>query len=192
MNTDALRNIVSKVAPVDDALWEVSKQVLQYRELKKKEYFVRQGETCRYVGFIHTGYTRLFYNVDGVDITKDFNMEYSFCGSYASFIKGTPARFNVIAMEPMQLQTITRTNLLQLADAYMAWQKFLRVAMENMFISKENREAMFLLSTPEQRYAGLLQEHPDWINRVPLRYLASYLNITPETLSRIRARMART
>lgn len=186
MDTNKLRCVIATVSDIDDEAWEAAEAVFKTKQLKKKEYFLRQGEVCRYIGFIHSGYTRLFFNLNDTDITKDFNMENSFCGSYASFISGAPSHFNVVAMEPLQLQVITKENLLMLTDKYMSWQKFLRVAMQNMFISKENREILFLTSSPEERYANLLQNHHDWVRRVPLKYLASYLGITPETLSRIR------
>jgi CRP/FNR family transcriptional regulator, anaerobic regulatory protein len=189
MGINSLKALVSKVCTIDEEAWSASEKFFKPRSLGKGEFFLQQNEVCRYVGFIEKGYVRLFYNVRDEEVTKDFNMELSFCGSYASFMLQEPSRFNVIAMEPVQLQVITRDNLLTLTDEYPAWQKFLRIAMQNMFIKKEMREALFLLSSPEERYADLMVNSPEWINRVPLKYLASYLGMTAETLSRVRKKM---
>ena len=183
-----LGKIVSQVVDMDQEAWQASLPYFKDIELRKKEFFVRQGEICRYVGFINKGYTRLFYNLKDEQVTNDFNVEGCFCGSYASFIAETPSHFNVIAMEPLQITVISRSHLLELTDRYTSWQKFLRIAMEEVFKAKENREAMIFSSTNEERYANLVKYNPDWISRIPLKYLASYLGMASETISRIRAK----
>jgi CRP-like cAMP-binding protein len=90
-------------------------------------------------------------------------------------------------MEDVKLYTIGREDLFRLFDKYPTLQKLGRLSMEYMFIRKETREASFLLDTAEQRYEELMRQYPGITQRVPLKYLASYLGITAETLSRIRA-----
>lgn len=174
-----------RVALGADAWTEVS-QIVRYKELKRKELFLREGEICRHIGFINSGYMRLFYLKDGEEITKDFNFEHSFCGSYASFSMQQPSRFHIVAMEPVQLSLMGREDLYRLFEKYPAMQKMGRLSMEYMFIRKELREASFLLDGAEQRYRDLLQQYPGIEQRVPLKYLASYLGLTAETVSRIR------
>lgn len=187
MGMEFLKQVVADAAGMDEATWEASVPYFSSMQLKKKEHFLRQGKICRHIGFITSGYVRLYYQLDDTDKTKDFNTEGTFCGSYASFIAEVPAHFNVIAMEDVELFVINKADLMTLTDKYMAWQKFLRIAMQSMFIAKENREAAFLTLTPEQRYNDLVESKPAWINRIPLKYLASYLGLTAETISRIRA-----
>jgi CRP-like cAMP-binding protein len=92
-----------------------------------------------------------------------------------------------VAMEKVKLYTIGRDDLYHLIDKYRSLQKLGRLSMEYMFIRKEMREASFLLDSADQRYNDLLLQYPGIQQRVPLKYLASYLGITAETLSRIRA-----
>ncbi|WP_276373252.1 Crp/Fnr family transcriptional regulator [Chryseolinea sp. H1M3-3] len=183
---EELRDFFEKQVPLEDEAWEDLQKIISLKDLKKKQHFLRQGEICRQLGFIVCGYVRLYYLKDGEEITKDFNFENSFCGSYASFSLGQPSRFNVIAMEKVKLYAIGRDELFRLFDKYSSLQKLGRLSMEHMFIRKEMRESSFLLDSAEQRYKDLLSQYPQIQQRVPLKYLASYLGMTAETLSRIR------
>lgn len=185
MGEEFKRFIDSRVT-LDPGAWEELREALSYKELPRGSHFQNQGETCKQIGFIIQGYVRLYFILDGEEITKDFNFENSFTGSYASFSLQQPARFNVIAMEPVKLYCFGRDSLYRLFDKYPSMQKLGRLNMEHMFISKELRESSFLLDTAEQRYRNLLEQKPQIEQRVPLKYIASYLGITPETLSRIR------
>jgi CRP-like cAMP-binding protein len=183
---EELKNYLQKILPHEEVAWQAMQSTLRPKQLTRHEHFLQQGEVCRHLGFIAQGYVRLYYLVDDQEITKDFNFENEFCGSYASFIAQRPALFNVIAMEPVRLYTISRDSLLMLYERFPCWQKLGRLSMERMFIRKELREASFLLNSPEERYEKLVKESPRWVQRVPLKYLASYLGMSPETLSRIR------
>jgi CRP-like cAMP-binding protein len=183
---DELRAYFQKQVPMEDAVWQELQKVITHKALKKKEHFLREGEVCRQLGFITKGYVRLYFLTDGEEVTKDFNFENSFCGSYASFRLQQPSRFNIVAMEDLSLYALGHDDLFRLYDEYPIVQKLGRLAMENMFIRKEMREASFLLDSAEQRYNDLLLQHPGITQRIPLKYLASYLGITAETLSRLR------
>lgn len=183
---ESFKAIFQQQVNLEDEAWSEIEKILVVKELKRKDHFLRQGEVCRHLGFILKGYVRLYYQLDGEEVTKDFNFENSFCGSYASFSLQQPSRFNVMAMETVHLLRISREDLYRLYDTYPQMQKLGRIRMEDMFIRKEMREASFLLDTAEERYQEMLRQYPKIEQRVPLKYLASYLGITAETLSRIR------
>lgn len=182
-----LRSFIEQRVRLEEGAWESFEKALSLRRLKKKELFLREGQICRQLGFITKGYVRLFYMLNGEEVTKDFNFENFFCGSYASFSLQQPSRFNVVAMENVELYTVGRDDLFKLFDDYASLQKLGRLLMEVMFIRKELREASFLLDSAEQRYAELLAQNDQILQRVPLKYLASYLGMSAETLSRIRS-----
>jgi CRP-like cAMP-binding protein len=186
---EELRIVAEKLVDIKDKEWEALRIMLKPKTLKKNEYYLRQGEVCRQMGFIVQGYVRLFFLSGDAEITKDFSFENSFCGSYASFISGAPSRFNVKAMEDVTLYLLTRENLEVLTDIYPCWQKFVRISVENLFVRKELREASFLLDSIEEKYSNLLKEHKEIVQRVPLKYIASYLGTSAETISRIRAKI---
>ena len=181
---DELRSFFEKQVLLEDQAWQDVQKIIELKDFKRKDHFLYQGEMCKQLGFIIKGYVRLYFLKDGDEITKDFNFENSFCGSYASFSLRQPSRFNIVAMEKLRLYTIGRDDLYRLFDKYPSLQKMGRLSMENMFIRKEMREASFLLDSAEQRYQELLSQYPQITQRLPLKYLASYLGITPETLRR--------
>lgn len=185
---EELRKQVEKIVKINDAEWEAFQSILKPKQVKKNELFLEQGQVCRHMAFIAKGYVRFYFLVGAEEVTKEFNFENTFCGSYASFISGKPSRFNVKAMENLSLLIFDRPHLLELVDQYPAWAKFLLFSVENLFVRKENREASFLLESPEERYEKLLSENKEMLRRVPLKYIASYLGLSAETLSRIRAR----
>ena len=185
---EKFREQVEKLVRINDQEWEDFQRILQPKQLKRNELFLEQGRVCRHMAFILKGYVRFYFLTGDFEITKEFSFENSFCGSYTSFITGKPSRFNVKAMEDVSLLLFTREHLLKMVDKYPAFSKFLLLSVENLFVRKENREASFLLDSPEEKYENLLKEHKEMIQRVPLKYIASYLGISAETLSRVRAR----
>ena len=184
---DHIRNFFESIVPLTDEEYDAIQSILSYKKLRRKEYFLKQGQVCRHLGLIIKGYVRLFYLVDGEEVTKDFNFENWICGSYASFSTKQPSRFNIIAMEDCELYLIGREDLYRLFDLYPNIQKMGRLQIEKMFIYKELRESSFLLDSAEERYRNLAEQYPGILQRVPLKYLAYYMGITPETISRIRA-----
>lgn len=189
---DPLSSFTSDLTALTAHESDALRSVLTHKVYKRKEYFLREGQVCKHLGLIAKGYVRLFYVVDGAEITKDFNFEHSICGSYASFSLQQPSRFNIVAMEDLELYLLGRNDLYRLFDEFPNIQKLGRLQIERMFIRKELREASFLLDNAEQRYKNLQQHETEMIRRVPLKYLASYLGLSAETLSRIRSSATRT
>lgn len=181
-----LKDFLDKLTPIEPAAWADMEKIVKKKTLKKREYFLKEEEVCRRLGFITKGYVRVFYTSNEEEITKDFNFENSFCGSYASFRLQKPALFNVVAMEDTTMYTLGREDLFRLFDQHPSIQKVGLLCIEQMFIRKELREASFLLHTAQQRYDELRINFPGITKRVPLKYLASYLGLRAETLSRIR------
>jgi CRP-like cAMP-binding protein len=187
----AFKDFVSTLVTVEPGALDDLQDAVKERTLKRKEYFLRQGEICRSIGFIKSGYVRLYYLLDGDDITKDFNFENNFCGSHASFSMVAPSGFNIVAMEDVTIEEISRTDLYALYDKYKSFERLGRLVMERMFDRKERRESAFLQDDAERRYSDLLIQYPGITQRVPLKYIASYLGLTAETVSRLRAKGVR-
>ena len=157
--------------------------------LPKNEFLVTEGKTCRRMYFLQQGCLRGFYNLDGKEITHWFGFENDFVTSFHSFITQEPAVENIQLMEGCVLWAISKESLTTLFNKHHDIERLVRIAYEKYYIRLEERYVNAQFKTATERYENLLLERPHIIERAPLGYIASYLGISQETLSRIRARL---
>ncbi|MEL7531201.1 MAG: Crp/Fnr family transcriptional regulator [Bacteroidota bacterium] len=158
-------------------------------KLKKREMLLREGEVCREAFFINEGCLRYFFNVEGEEKSGQFFFENAWYSDFYSFTTGRPTEENIQALEASQLLAISRESLLQLFEQIPKLERWGRLIAENAFIGLKNVNSAFLNLSPTERYQTLVKERPKVIQRVPQHYIASYLGIQPESLSRIRKRL---
>lgn len=162
-------------------------KILSHKKLHKKEHIAVNGKVCQKVLFVSEGYFRFYHvNSKGTEITSDFYFAPSFISSYTSFITGKPSFVNVQAMCDIEVFEIQKTDLYQLYNSYPKFERLGRLIAEKVAIISEEHLFLLLNQTAEVRYRKLLEKHPKYVNTIPLQYIASYLGITQETLSRIR------
>ena len=154
-------------------------------KLKKGKPFLRQGQHCRHVVFIVKGVLRIFYMKEGKPVTRYLGMEPSFITSLSSFISQTPAHENIEAIEDSELLLISYEDMLRLCKVQHAWETLYRKVLEHMFMCVEDRIREFITLTAEERYATILRDRPRLIQRVPQKYIASYIGVAPQSLSRL-------
>ncbi|WP_052731301.1 Crp/Fnr family transcriptional regulator [Spirosoma radiotolerans] len=163
--------------------------VLHTRLVKKGDHFLKAGDACTSIAFIERGSVRSYYQLEDREVCKDFIFENGLVGSFAGFFAQEPSALYIEALEDTQLIELFYDDVLWLYDHFPAWQKLGRIIAQDQFIRAEKREAAFLIDHPEVRFRALVDEHPKIFKRVPLQYIASYLGITRETLSRYRAKL---
>lgn len=169
---------------------EEIKQVLGLftnRKLNKSDYFVQEGQKCSEVAFIESGIFRSYYSSQtGEDITYCFRFPQDLIAAYSSFITGNGSVENIQAITPAELFIIQRSNIDRLVEENPNWVKFLKIIAEQNYLELESRVFQLQRDSAQTRYANLIENHPEFIQQIPLQYLSSYLAITPRHLSRIR------
>lgn len=160
----------------------------EYLSVPSKTVLLEEGKVARKLYFVRKGCLRLFFYSAGRDVTFQFFFEGDFVASFDSLYKRTPSLFFLESIEPTELQVISRDDFFNLIEG----DSSLRQKYEEKIIDRFHAYQQLFLSrirnTPQQRYEELLKEYPNIIKRVPQHYIASYLGITPVSLSRIRNR----
>ncbi|MCL2291341.1 MAG: Crp/Fnr family transcriptional regulator [Bacteroidetes bacterium] len=157
------------------------------KHLKKKEFFVYQGKISHYLGIIESGVLRSYIEKDAEEFIKDFYFSGSFVVSYGSFLTGEPSIGNIQALEETHLITLSRSAYDQLLKESDEWYKLGKYISDCLLIKKCRKESSFLMDNAYERYKLLLKTYPRIEQHVSQHYIASYLGIKPESLSRLKS-----
>lgn len=161
--------------------------IMKRKALPKGAELVTAGITSRHIFYIEKGLARTYYMKDGKDVTDWISVEQTFSVSIISFITARPDIRNIELLEPSVIWEIGADDLQVLYDGYHEIERFGRLLLSQGLVQMQQRFDDLHFSTARDRYKNLITLHPTIIQRVPLGMVASYLGITPETLSRIRA-----
>jgi CRP-like cAMP-binding protein len=162
------------------------------RSYSKNQDFIRAGEVCQELFFIHQGAFRYYLLAEGKEHTKDFSPEGTFCTAFTSLVTRTPSAIYIGALEDAEVSVWGSEAFTGRAETSLAWQKLFRLFAQGLYIRKEQREISLLADDAKQRYLHFQKTFPSLANfkdveeRVPQHMIASYLGLTPETLSRVR------
>ncbi len=159
------------------------------REVPKKCKLVEEGQVSQELYFINKGLIRLFYSKEGEKITGFIFSENLFSSSYDSFLTQTPSTQTLETIEDCELLVITKDGMDRLYEQIPSMQIFTRKMAEQRFINAQRILSSFILDSPEERYRKFEAANKDLLQRVPQHIIASFLGITPVSLSRIRKRL---
>lgn len=187
---DRLKISLDRLLPLTREEFVYFVTLLTPRKLAKHASFLRAGEVCTYIAFINQGCMRYYYLKDGDEFNGQFFFEGAWIGEYQSFLTGGPSIQYFDALEATELLVMQHSDLQKLYAELPKFERFGRVLAENVVIGSQRRTASLLFDTPEERYLKLITDRPKVLERIPLHHIASYLGIKPESLSRIRKRLA--
>lgn len=167
----------------------IRKLFVSFRQ-RKGDKFISEGEIPRSIAFVVSGLYKYYYiDRNGNECIKHFSKENDFVASYASFIMRKPSLYYIEALEDSELLVIQYSDYIKGVENSILWQNIARKYAEKMYIIKELREGSFLKETAQERYIQFINENPDIPKRVKQKNIASYLGITPESLSRIKFKL---
>ena len=179
---------INKYHPLGDEAQNTLHDCFEQITLSKNEYLLTEGQVCRHLYFLEKGALRGYYNMDGKEVTHWFGFEEDFVTSFYSFITGSMAVENIQLIEGSILWAISKERLTALFNQYHEIERLVRIAYEKYYIRLEERFVNAQFKNATERYENLLQQTPHILERVPLGFIASYLGISQETLSRIRSK----
>jgi CRP-like cAMP-binding protein len=185
---NALVSSLNKYVTLTQEEVNVIASLFSFRNFRKRQYILQESEINRHETFIVKGATRMFeVDEQGQEHIVQFGLEDWWVGDLYSFLTETPSKYNIDCLEDIEVFQITKPNLDALYVKVPKMERHFRIIIQNAFIASTNRVASSLVKSATDRYQEFIIQYPQIEQRVPNHQIASYLGITPQSLSRIRS-----
>lgn len=186
MEVESLKSLFLTLAPFSGEELDKAMGHFYTESLEKSEYFCRAGRIADRIAYVREGALRSYYMINKRETTTFFQLPGSIAVALPSFLQMTPSIENIQALEPSELLVIHRKDLYGLYGENWKWQQVGRILMEQYYIQLESHMISLQSHSATERYEQLIARQPEVFQHVQLQFIASYLGISPETLSRIR------
>jgi CRP-like cAMP-binding protein len=164
--------------------------LLKHKNIRKRQYLVQEGDIARYQYFVNEGCLRTFHTDDkGMEHNVQFSIENWWTGDMYSFLTQTPGKYNIVAIEDSDLFCIDSEALDLLYTKVPKFEKFFRHLLQNAFVALQERILSGMSESAEDRYQNFRKKFSEMDKRIPQNQIASFLGITPESLSRVRKQL---
>jgi CRP-like cAMP-binding protein len=183
---DNLKRSLHRFDKFSDSEFSRLTSCLNLLQLRKGEHFLKEGTICNHLGYVNKGIVMYYQLSDGIEIPRDFQMENEWVTYLKSLSNRTPSDMNIKAIEDTELFTISFDSAQKLFAEHPKFLQLRNALVEKSFVSVSDHGASLAMLDAKQRYHKLMKENPELINRVPHYYLAAYLGIKPQSLSRLR------
>jgi CRP-like cAMP-binding protein len=184
---DKLRKSISEKVSLNGEEFEIIKPFFIPKKIRKRQYVLNAGDVCQYITFVENGLLRSFtVDDDGNEHVVQFAIEGWWISDMGSFVSGKDALYNIEALEDSELLHLTKQSMEEVLDKLPIMERFFRILMQNNIVALQRRVVAYMSLSAEEKYLKLLEVAPDIMTRASQQHIASYLSITPETLSRVR------
>jgi CRP-like cAMP-binding protein len=187
---DILLNAIRHYIPLSSDDEAIISSLFRVVKLQKGQHLLQAGNICKNIFFIGEGLVRYYAITDGEERTSYFNKEGEFVCDYASFLPQAPSTINIQALEASTVYFISHSNMQLFYERVKYGDRFGRRALEDVYVNLIHQVNSLYNDPPEIRYQLFLSKYPDTGQRIPQYYIASYVGIKPQSLSRIRKRMS--
>jgi CRP-like cAMP-binding protein len=185
-----LKGIGEKVSLTDENIG-ILKPYFIPKKLRKRQYVLNAGDVCQYITFVEKGLLRSFtVDDEGNEHVVQFAIEGWWISDMGSFVSGKEALYNIEALEDSELLHLTKQSMEELLVKLPVMERFFRILMQNNIVSLQRRVIAYMSLSAEEKYLKLLEIAPDIMTRASQQHIASYMSITPETLSRVRKKVS--
>ena len=188
MTQNLIQFIKQLVSFTDEEIQDIQHLFVE-KNLKKGEFWVKEGEFNSDILFLNKGMLRSYFVKREVEKTFDLVIENQILTATESYVSGLPSTDFIQAVEDTYLSVITKDNLEILYSKSFKWERVGRIIIEYYTIEKEIRIRSFISETAQERYERLAKDQPELMQRTPQIYLANFLGITPQSLSRLRRKI---
>jgi CRP-like cAMP-binding protein len=186
---DQYRRKLESYAEISPEDFERLADVMHEKHYNKGEVILREGEVCKAFNFIFKGLIRSFGLEDGREVNVKFYFENDFACEFQSFRTQEPAKFYLVAMEDTVTYQGTKAEAVPIFEESEGLHFFLFRFFQQLFLDEEVEANNLKLMTPEDRYSYIMEYKPEYIQRIPLTYLASFLSMSRATLTRMRRKV---
>lgn len=185
--------LFKRIANTSDEDLDFMISLLERVEFKKNDILLQQGEVERYLYFLSEGILRCFITKEREGKIKETTFNFVFAGSlyssYHSFVTREPCKFSTQCLTDAELYRVSYENVQRIYKETESGERVGRISAEHLFMIKYRREISLLTETVDERYLYLVENYPHFLQKIPLKYLASYIGVTPQALSNIRKRV---
>jgi CRP-like cAMP-binding protein len=188
MDYKTLQTCIAQILPLSDDDIALLAGYAISRKLKKGEILLKEGEVCRSFYLVENGYLRTWYDKNGVPINLNFTFEGNFTTNLKSFRSRRPSEINIEAGEDSLISVFNINSVAEAFGANPEIMRFVRRLAISLLLASEEHSDLFKIYTPAERYRYIEKNNPQLLQRISLSQIASYLGVTRETLSRIRAK----
>lgn len=184
-----IRAFFSSLVLLPDEEWEAMNDCFELVSFKKGENILQADQECDYIGFVNEGTARFYYLKEGNEKIIAFWFPGDFLSNYRSFLSKQPSTHYIHALSDGSYWRLKRDKLYSLYDRFPIIDRLGRIMAENLYLMVAERVDRLLQETPEERYMQLLKKDSQLLQKVPQYMIASYLGVSPESISRIRKRI---